>query len=153
MLPSLNETDIHDFFLPSLTTGIAVGRNMRGTQKGSEVLDFYEFFAGGGMARAGLGKRWNCLLANDFSAMKAHAYRLNWGDSDLIVGDVGLLQVGDLPGRADLAWASFPCQDLSLAGNYAGIGREHDNERTRSGTFWSFWKLMLDLKRAVAPLG
>lgn len=120
---------------------------MRGTQKGSEVLDFYEFFAGGGMARAGLGKRWNCLLANDFSAMKAHAYRLNWGDSDLIVGDVGLLQVGDLPGRADLAWASFPCQDLSLAGNYAGIGREHDNERTRSGTFWSFWKLMLDLKR------
>jgi len=28
---------------------------MRGTQKGSEVLDFYEFFAGGGMARAGLG--------------------------------------------------------------------------------------------------
>ena len=27
---------------------------------------FYEFFAGGGMARAGLGSGWNCLFANDF---------------------------------------------------------------------------------------
>jgi site-specific DNA-cytosine methylase len=42
----------------------------------------------------------------------------------------------DLPGTADLAWASFPCQDLSLAG--AGAGLKGD----RSGTFWPFWKLM-----------
>jgi DNA (cytosine-5)-methyltransferase 1 len=26
---------------------------------------FYEFFAGGGMVRAGLGKSWDCLFAND----------------------------------------------------------------------------------------
>jgi hypothetical protein len=26
---------------------------------------FYEFFAGGGMAHAGLGSSWDCLLAND----------------------------------------------------------------------------------------
>jgi DNA (cytosine-5)-methyltransferase 1 len=113
---------------------------------GLGVLHFYEFFAGGGMARAGLGHRWNCLLANDFSPMKADAYRKNWGGEELVVGDVGMLNADDLPGLADLAWASFPCQDLSLAGNYAGIGSEHDNLRTRSGTFWSFWKLMLDLK-------
>lgn len=37
---------------------------------------------------------------------------------------------------ADLAWASFPCQDLSLAG--AGAGLKGD----RSGTFWPFWKLI-----------
>ena len=36
---------------------------------------FYEFFAGGGMARAGLGKGWICLLANDFDAKKG----LTWG--------------------------------------------------------------------------
>ena len=35
---------------------------------------FYEFFAGGGMARAGLGDGWQCLLANDISPMKAAAY-------------------------------------------------------------------------------
>jgi len=27
---------------------------------------FYEFFAGGGMARLGLGGAWTCAFANDF---------------------------------------------------------------------------------------
>jgi DNA (cytosine-5)-methyltransferase 1 len=31
---------------------------------------FYEFFAGGGMARAGLGADWQCLFANDFDASR-----------------------------------------------------------------------------------
>ena len=36
---------------------------------------FYEFFAGGGMARAGLGEDWTCLFANDFDPKKGDAYR------------------------------------------------------------------------------
>jgi DNA (cytosine-5)-methyltransferase 1 len=108
---------------------------------------FYEFFAGGGMARAGLGDGWNCLLANDFCEMKAAAYRANWGSSDLLVQDINKLKVAKLPGLADLAWASFPCQDLSLAGNYIGIGTDSDTNQTRSGTFWAFWKLMISLGR------
>lgn len=106
---------------------------------------FYEFFAGGGMARAGLGDSWDCCFANDFSEMKAAAYSDNWGAEDLVVGDICDLSASDLPGQVDMAWASFPCQDLSLAGNYAGIGKHDDNQRTRSGTFWPFWKLMLTL--------
>jgi DNA (cytosine-5)-methyltransferase 1 len=43
-----------------------------------EPLRFYEFFAGGGMARLGLGERWECLFANDFDAVKAAAYRDNF---------------------------------------------------------------------------
>ena len=39
---------------------------------------FYEFFAGGGMARAGLGAEWDCLFANDFDPKKAAAYAANW---------------------------------------------------------------------------
>ena len=35
---------------------------------------FYEFFAGGGMARAGLGEEWECLFANDNDAKKAAGY-------------------------------------------------------------------------------
>ena len=31
---------------------------------------FYEFFAGGGMARLGLGDRWACRFANDFDTTK-----------------------------------------------------------------------------------
>ena len=42
-------------------------------------LTFYEFFAGGGMARLGLGEGWDCTFANDFDAMKADAYRANFG--------------------------------------------------------------------------
>lgn len=100
---------------------------------------FYEFFAGGGMARAGLSTDWECLFANDFDPKKAASYTLNWGDDHLHVGDVAKLTTDDLPGCPDLAWASFPCQDLSLAGGGAGLKGE------RSGTFWPFWKLMTRL--------
>ena len=97
---------------------------------------FYEFFAGGGMARAGLGDGWECLFANDFDSKKGAAYRENWGGETLHIGDVGLVTTAQLPGRADLIWASFPCQDLSLAGNGAGLSGG------RSGAFWPFWKLV-----------
>jgi DNA (cytosine-5)-methyltransferase 1 len=75
---------------------------------------FLEFFAGGGMARAGLGGRWRCLFANDFDFKKGVAYRMNWGeDAPLTVRDVREVSVGAVP-TADLAWASFPCQDVSV---------------------------------------
>jgi DNA (cytosine-5)-methyltransferase 1 len=108
---------------------------------------FYEFFAGGGMARAGLGRQWNCVFANDFDVMKAAAYAANWGHDHFVCEDVGKLGAASLPGRADLAWASFPCQDLSLAGDYAGLGHAASAARTRSGTFWPFWALIKDLKK------
>jgi DNA (cytosine-5)-methyltransferase 1 len=52
---------------------------------------------------------------------------------------VGSLTTKDIPGSAHLAWASFPCQDLSLAGGGAGLKGD------RSGTFWPFWTLMKGL--------
>lgn len=97
---------------------------------------FYEFFAGGGMVRAGLGSDWKCLFSNDFDLKKATSYKANWGSNTIKVGDVAALSTADLPGTADLAWASFPCQDLSLAGAGAGLNG------ARSGAFWPFWKLI-----------
>lgn len=99
-------------------------------------LGFYEFFAGGGMARAGLGEAWQCLFANDFDTKKAKSYKENWGPDHLVCADVNGLTTADLPGLAKLCWASFPCQDLSLAGSGAGLSGQ------RSGTFWPFWQLM-----------
>lgn len=96
---------------------------------------YYEFFAGGGMARAGLAG-WSCLFANDFDSRKAANYAANWGGDHLRVGDIHDLTASDLPGRADLAWASFPCQDLSLAGAGAGLGG------ARSGAFFGFVRLI-----------
>ncbi len=75
---------------------------------------FYEFFAGGGMARAGLGQSWQCLFANDLDEKKSKAYRENWGDRELKTADVGRLTTGDLPGHADLVWGSFPVRTSPL---------------------------------------
>lgn len=100
---------------------------------------YYEFFAGGGMARAGLGAEWQCLLANDISEKKADAYKENWGADDLVVGDIYDIKSKEIKGHADLAWGSFPCQDLSLAGAGAGLKGAH------SGAFWGFWKIIQGL--------
>lgn len=102
------------------------------------------------MARAGLGEHWRCLFANDFNAMKVATYARNYGDCDITLRDIAELTLGDLPAEtADLSWASFPCQDLSLAGEYRGLGRDGGKLQTRSGTFWPFWRLM----RALAEDG
>ena len=100
---------------------------------------FWEFFCGGGMARAGLDSGWSCLFANDFDRSKARAYIDNWGDDALKCADVASLTPADIPGQADLVWSSFPCQDLSLAGLGGGLAG------TRSGAFWPFWRLMQGL--------
>jgi DNA (cytosine-5)-methyltransferase 1 len=102
---------------------------------------FYEFFCGGGMARAGLGDAWRCLFANDLDPRKARAYADNWGAAELRLADVATLRPADLRGRADLAWASFPCQDLSLAGAGAGLSG------ARSSAFWGFHALMDALRQ------
>jgi DNA (cytosine-5)-methyltransferase 1 len=102
---------------------------------------FYEFFAGGGMARLGLGEGWRCLFANDFDPVKADVYRANFDDADkhFHQGDVWTLEAADLPEHADLAWASSPCQDFSLAGGRAGL------KGGRSSAFFGFWRLVQGL--------
>jgi DNA (cytosine-5)-methyltransferase 1 len=97
-------------------------------------LGAYEFFAGGGLAGLGLDG-FKTLFANDLDRAKAASWRANH-DADIHVGDVWDLSTGDLPGRADLAWASSPCQDVSLAGARAGLAAR------RSGAFWGFWRLI-----------
>jgi len=108
---------------------------------GRPPATFYEFFAGGGMARTGLGDGWTCLFANDFDFRKGLAYQANFGAAALKVGDVRDVVLEDLPGVADLVWGSFPCQDLSLAGVGAGLNGE------RSGTFYPFWDVVGALGR------
>jgi DNA (cytosine-5)-methyltransferase 1 len=86
--------------------------------------------------RAGLGESWRCLFANDFDQMKVETYEANWGTGDMKHKDVTSLTLSQLPARAvDLVRASFPCQDLLLAGRYQGLGRERDKVATQSGTF------------------
>lgn len=101
---------------------------------------FFEFFAGGGMARVGL-EGWTCLFANDLSVKKAAAYRSNWGDDDLHVGDIHemggvVARVARAAPQVDLVWGSSPCQDLSLAGARAGL------QAPRSGAFFGLMEMI-----------
>ena len=104
------------------------------------MFNFYEFFAGGGMARAGLGADWTCLFANDFDPKKGATYQRNWGKGTIVVDDLRNISPTDLPETPNLIWGSFPCQDLSVAGNGAGL------QGNRSGTFWPFMSLIAELK-------
>lgn len=112
---------------------------LENTMSSTTEFTYYEFFAGGGMARAGLGRGWRCLFANDFDKRKASVYQSNWPGNEMLVGDVGSLTSAGIPGNAQLAWASFPCQDLSLAGLGAGL------KGNRSGTFWPFLEIVKSL--------
>jgi DNA (cytosine-5)-methyltransferase 1 len=103
--------------------------------------NFYEFFAGAGLARLGLGDSWRCLWANDIDPKKGEVYIANFGEKEFEIADIAKIHAVDLPlSPALLAWASFPCQDISFAGARSGL-----NGR-RSGTFWEFWRIMTELK-------
>jgi DNA (cytosine-5)-methyltransferase 1 len=106
---------------------------------------FYEFFAGGGMARLGLGDGWTCAFANDFDPVKARTYRANFADAadHFREGDVWEVSPAELPAPVDLAWASSPCQDFSLAGGRAGL------RGGRSSAFFGFWRLVEALGEAA----
>jgi DNA (cytosine-5)-methyltransferase 1 len=99
----------------------------------------HEFFAGGGLARLGLAPDFQCVFANDIDPAKTKAYRNAFGGAEMRPGDIWKLEAADLPGEAALAWASFPCQDLSLAGARGGLAAP------RSGAFWGFHRLITHL--------
>src|SRR5579859_8204216 len=100
---------------------------------------FYDFFAGAGLVNLGLKASWTCAWANDIDPKKADVYRANFGAGRFQLGDVAYVRPASLPPGVDMAWASFPCQDLSLAGWRRGMSAE------RIGAFWPFWSLMRDL--------
>lgn len=106
---------------------------------------YYEFFAGVGMARMGLGDDWQCLFANDCDDLKYASYADNWDGEHFDKRDVALVSAADLIGQADLAWASFPCQDLSQAGAKKGIGDADGLDATRSGAVWPFLNIVKSL--------
>jgi DNA (cytosine-5)-methyltransferase 1 len=70
---------------------------------------------------------------------KASAYKDNWGDDDLVVGDIYDLKLKDIEGHGRFGVGSIPCQDLSLAGTGGGL------KGVRSGSFWGFLKIIQGL--------
>lgn len=96
----------------------------------------HEFFAGSGLVAYGLKGMFAPVWANDISGQKAAVYTANFGDHHFVLDDIKNVDGADLP-YANLSWASFPCQDLSLAGSLGGI------HASRSGLVWE-WLRVLD---------
>jgi DNA (cytosine-5)-methyltransferase 1 len=99
-----------------------------------------DFFAGSGLAAEALRPFFAVVWANDISEKKAATYRANHPGDHFHLQDLAEVRGSDLPG-ATLSWASFPCQDLSLAGNLGGIGS------ARSGMVWHWLRAMDEMNR------
>lgn len=100
------------------------------------------FFAGSGLVDLGLAPEFETLWANDIDDKKRAVYVANHAGANFHLGDISVVHGNSLP-KADLAWASFPCQDLSLAGNLDGI-----RAGTRSGMFWQWIRILEELKKS-----
>lgn len=96
----------------------------------------HEFFAGSGLVSYGLQGMFTPVWANDISEQKAAVYIANFGDELFHLGDIRNIKGNELP-YAHMSWASFPCQDLSLAGLLGGI------RASRSGLVWE-WLRVID---------
>jgi DNA (cytosine-5)-methyltransferase 1 len=95
-----------------------------------------EFFAGIGLVRQALERAdISVVFANDLEPSKRAMYVSNFGDSHFVCSDVRAVLGRDVP-DVELATASFPCTDLSLAGNRAGLAGG------QSGMFWEFARIL-----------
>ncbi|WP_084559457.1 DNA cytosine methyltransferase [Nitratidesulfovibrio termitidis] len=105
---------------------------------------FLEFFAGSGLVSHALARHFRGVWANDICPKKAAVF---WSNHEGAPFD--LCSIADVSGKrlppAVLSWASFPCQDLSLAGNGEGIRAK------RSGLVWE-WLRVMDEMRLRPPL-
>ncbi|MEU4715263.1 DNA cytosine methyltransferase [Micromonospora purpureochromogenes] len=113
------------------------GRNMESTP-----IRAAEFFAGIGLVRTALervkGAQVQVVWANDIKQAKRDAYVANFpaAEDHFLVRDIRLVKAPELPEDIELATSSFPCIDLSLAGNRRGLVGE------QSGMFWEFAKIL-----------
>jgi DNA (cytosine-5)-methyltransferase 1 len=120
-----------------------VGRTLAAMKK-----TFAEFFAGIGLMRMGLELGgWEILFANDIDEQKKEMYSAHFPNCEkhLLVGDIHKIPASKIPTVA-LATASFPCNDLSLAGGREGLDGES------SSAFWGFIKIIQNMKERRPPL-
>lgn len=85
---------------------------------------------------------WTCVYANDIDPKKRDVYVANFPGNHFQLEDIWNLDPVKLPHPLELITASFPCVDLSLAGNRSGLAGKH------SGTFWALIRILTSLIKA-----
>jgi len=82
-----------------------------------------------------LNPHFNCVWANDNCPKKAKVFLSNHPNTPFVPESIERIR-GDRIPVATLSWGSFPCQDLSLAGNMSGLSS------SRSGLVWQWLRVM-----------
>lgn len=98
-----------------------------------------DFFAGSGLVAEGLKKFFQTVWANDICEKKAKVFCANHDKDIFHLGSIEQIYGADIP-KGLLSWGSFPCQDLSLAGNMGGLFS------SRSGLVWEWLRVMDELQ-------
>lgn len=99
-----------------------------------------EFFAGIGLVRTALEPLGiDVVWANDIEKAKHDVYAANHDAREFHLGDIRNVTSQQLPHALELATSSFPCVDLSLAGNRLGLLGQ------QSGMFWEFARILHEL--------
>lgn len=109
---------------------------------------FAEYFAGIGLMRMGLeAAGWQIAFANDIDPDKSEMYKTHFGDAEehFVLGDIHELGIDSIP-TTDLATASFPCNDLSLAGSRQGL------EGKQSSAYWGFVRILKEMGKRKPPV-
>ena len=106
-----------------------------------------EYFAGIGLMRLGLDQAgWTTTFANDIDEKKHRMYCDHFGNSpEFVLGDVHAINPSSVPTTL-LATASFPCNDLSLAGARKGLAGQH------SSAFWGFINILEKMGSRRPPM-
>jgi DNA (cytosine-5)-methyltransferase 1 len=100
----------------------------------------HEFFAGSGLVAYGLKGMFRPIWSNDICEKKVAVYNANFAGDHFFLGDIKNVCGTSLP-YAHLSWASFPCQDLSLAGSMGGIDAQ------RSGLVWEWLRIVEEMPK------
>ena len=102
------------------------------------MLRVFEAFAGYGsqsIALRNLGIEYEVVAISEIDKYAIKAYEAIHGQTNNL-GDIGKIDPSDIPDH-DLFTYSFPCQDLSVAGKQAGLGKG-----TRSGLLYECEKII-----------
>ncbi|HCG6983256.1 TPA: DNA cytosine methyltransferase [Vibrio parahaemolyticus] len=109
-------------------------------EKVSTLPRSLDFFAGSGLVSEALKGIFDTVWANDICSKKRDVFVANHTDNVFHLDSIENVEGINLP-EHELSWASFPCQDLSVAGNQNGINA------SRSGMVWQWLRVLDEVKQ------
>lgn len=108
-------------------------------------LTTLDFFSGSGLVTEALKPWFTTVWANDICPKKRAVYVANFGADHLVEGSITEIDGSEVP-PTDMAWGSFPCQDLSLAGNMEGL-----SNGSRSALYWEWVRILGEMNERRRP--